>query len=263
MTLGIGRRIAMAAALTAAALAAGCAGAGGGQARTRSVFDLTWGWGWDLTGSATGPYSEWTPVEREKRMDYYRAHVRTEDAAGNPLPPAQQVEFVRDAKANAPTGQTAAPAAFVDIEGRPVRIEDWRGRKSLVLVFTRGYPGYICPLCTSYTAQIAYRYPEIAAAGAEVLLVFPGSPDKVEDFVRAAKEIAEQEGPGSLPFPVLLDTELKGVDAFGIRGDLARPSTYVIDRKGTVRYAFVGSEPHERPDVDTILAEIRRAGAGE
>jgi peroxiredoxin len=142
-------------------------------------------------------------------------------------------------------------------------MEDYRGKRSVVLVFTRGYPGYICPLCTSYTAQIAHRYADIAAAGAEVLLVFPGSPEKVGDFVKAAREVLELEGPGALPFPVLLDVEMKNVELFGIRGELARPSTYVIDRTGTVRFAFVGEQPHERPDVDTILRELRRAGGAE
>jgi peroxiredoxin len=93
--------------------------------------------------------------------------------------------------------------------------------------------------------------------------VFPGSPEKVQDFIRAAREVLEQEGPGALPFPVLLDVSLRNVDAFGIRGDLSKPATYVIDRAGTVRYAFVGDQPHERPDVETVLAEVRRAGGGE
>jgi len=140
-----------------------------------------------------------------------------------------------------------------------VRLEDYRGKASLVLVFTRGYPGYVFPLCASYTAQIAHRYREIKEAGAEVLVVFPGSPDRVDDFVRAAREILEQEGEGALPYPVLLDADLSHVSAFGILGDLAKPSTYVIDRSGAVRFAFVGDQPHERPDVATILAEVRRA----
>lgn len=245
--------------LSCASLApAGCSAPGGGRASGgRSVLDITWGWGWDLSGSA-GTYADASPAERERSLAYYREHVRTADDLGNPLPPVRQVAFVPEAKANAPTGQAVEPAAFVDSRGMPVRLEDFRGKRHLVLVFTRGYPGYICPLCTSYTAQIAYRYPDLAAAGAEVLLVFPGSPGKVQDFVRAAREVLEQEGPGALPFPVLLDMDLKGVAAFGIQGDLAKPSTYVIDRAGTVRYAFVGDQPHERPDVETILAELRR-----
>ncbi len=248
--------------LAVATVAAGCASGGKGDARGRSVFDLTWGWGWNLTG-ASGPYADAPPAAREKRMDYYQAHIRTEDAEGNPVKPVEQVQFTAGAKSNAPTGKPADPASFVDTKGNPVRLEDFRGKRSLVLVFTRGYPGYLCPLCTSYTAQIAHRYGDIAVAGGEVLVVFPGSPDKVQDFVDAAREIAEQEGEGALPFPVLLDIDLKQVAAFGIQGDLAKPSTYVIDREGKVRFAFVGDLPHERPDVETILAELRRLGGAK
>jgi peroxiredoxin len=250
-----------AAALGAVLALAGC-GTTGTDHATKSVMDLTWGWGWDLSGSA-GPYQDLSPAEREARLDYYRSRVRTRDAKGNPVKPVDQVEFIHDAKPNAPTGGAVEPAAFVDTQGNAVSLADFKGRKSVVLVFTRGFSGYICPLCTSYTAQIAYRYKDIAAAGAEVLVVFPGSPDKVQDFIRAAREILEQEGAGALPFPVLLDVNLKGVKAFGIQGDLARPSTYVIDRDGTVLYSFVGDQPHERPDVQTILTVLRRAGAKE
>lgn len=249
--------------LAVAALAAGCASGAKGGGGARSVLDITWGWGWNMTGSATGPYADQSPGEREKRLDYYRAHVRTEDAQGNPVKPVDQAQFVADAKSNAPTGKDAEPASFFDVKGNRVRLEDWRGKKALVLVFTRGYPGYLCPLCTSYTAQIAHRYREIAAAGGEVLLVYPGAPDRVQDFLDAAREIAEQEGEDALPFPVLLDTELRQVAAFGIQGDLAKPSTYVIDLAGKVRFAFVGEQSHERPDVDTILAELRRPGVAK
>jgi peroxiredoxin len=252
-----GTAFAAALAIAATGCAAGGAGAGGGG---KSVLDATWGWGWDLSG-ASGPYAQMSPAERERELDYYRSRVRTEDAAGNPVPLVEQVAFLPAAEAapNAPTGAAPPEGGFVDATGRAVRLEDWKGKATLVLVFTRGYPGYLCPLCSSYTAQIAHRYGEIRDAGGEVLVVFPGAKDKVEEFVRAARAILEEEGPGALPFPVLLDRDLAAVTSFGIVGDLAKPSTYVIDRAGSVRYAFVGSQPHERPDLDTILAEVRRA----
>ncbi len=246
--------------LMAVALLAGCSapGPGGGSpSGGKSVLDITWGWGWDASSSA-GPYGDMSPAVREKKNDYYREHVRTEDAAGVPLAPVDQVQFLPEAKSNAPTGEPVQPASFVDTAGRPVRLEDFKGKRSLVLVFTRGFAGYLCPMCTSYTAQIAHRYGEITAAGAEVLLVFPGSPDRVEEFVKAARATLEEQGPGALPFPVLLDVDLAKVDAFGIRGDLARPSTFIVDRAGSVRFAYVGEQPHERPDVETILAELLR-----
>lgn len=259
------RGLLLAAAVAGALAGAGCSAPGTGPAPgTKNVLDMTWGRDWDLAGAA-GPYQDLTPAEREQRFEYYRSRVRTADAAGSPVRPVEQVAFLPEAEArpNAPTGAAADPASFVDTRGATVSLADFKGKKSLVLVFTRGFSGYLCPLCASYTAQIAHRYKDIAAAGAEVLVVFPGSPDKVADFVRAAREITEQEGPGALPFPVLLDVSLKNVKAFGIEGDLAKPSTYVIDRAGAVRYAFVGSQPHERPDVATILAELKRAGGPE
>ncbi|MCK6480644.1 MAG: peroxiredoxin family protein [Planctomycetaceae bacterium] len=252
------RNRAILASTLAAILLAGCsAPGGGGSSSTRSVLDLTWGWGWNAVGG-TGPYADQTPAMRERHLAYYRERIRTEDRNGTPLAPVEQVQFLPGAESNAPTGQAVEPASFVDVEGRPVRLEDYRGKRNLVLVFTRGFPGYLCPLCTSYTAQIAHRYRDIAAAGGEVLLVFPGSPEKVGEFVKAARAILEESGPGALPFPVLLDVDLKRVDAFGIRGDLARPSTFIVDREGKVRYAFVGDQPHERPDLDTLLAELKR-----
>ena len=243
----------------AALLLAGCAAGG-----PPSVLDITWGRGWDSSGStAYGQEAEAPDAKKTAWADYYRSHVTLVDAAGKAVKPVDQMRFLAAAPANRPVGKEADPAAFVDTRGSRVSLADFKGRKSLVLVFTRGFPGYLCPMCTSYTAQLAHRYAEFTAAGAEVLLVFPGSPEKVQDFVRCAREVLEQEGPGALPFPVLLDVSLKNVDAFGIRGDLARPATYVIDRAGTVRYAFVGEQSHERPDVAVVLAEVKRAGGGE
>jgi peroxiredoxin len=242
----------------AAAVLAGCGAPGGGG--RRSVLDATWGWGWDRRGAPQGPYADAPPAEREERLDYYRDLVRTEDAAGNPVAPVDQVRFTPDAASNAPTGAPVLPESFVGQDGGTVRLEDFRGRRNILLVFTRGFPGYICPLCTTYTAQVVHRYADIAATGTEVVLVFPGAPDKVANFVSAAREIVAIEGSAALPFPVVLDPELAHVDRFGIRGDLSKPATYIIDREGTVRYAYVGAQPHDRPDMATLVSELRRLG---
>lgn len=252
-----------------AILTTGCGSTGGTSggsatppaAKGKSILDLTWGWGW-ASSSTSGLYADLTPVERERMLDYYRSRVRTTDSSGQAMAPVEQIQFTEVAPSNRPTGQEVEPATFIDRNGARVALADFRAKKNLVVIFTRGFPGYLCPLCTSYTAQVAHRYPEIAAAGAEVLVVFPGSPENVDDFVRAAREIVDLEGEGALPFPVLLDVELRNVDLFGIRGDLSKPATYVIDREGKVRYAFVGELPHERPDVDVIIAELGRIGGG-
>ena len=37
------------------------------------------------------------------------------------------------------------------------------------------------------------------------------------------------------------------------------PATFVIDRKGIVRYAYVGDYWGDRPSADTIFEEVKKA----
>ena len=64
---------------------------------------------------------------------------------------------------------------FVDTLGEEVRLDDYRDKKHLVLVFTRGFSGQLCPYCTAQTSRLISNYAEFEALGAEVLLVYPGS----------------------------------------------------------------------------------------
>ncbi len=171
-----------------------------------------------------------------------------------------------DKDANQKTGVKLPPedqATLVDREGKPASLTAWRG-KPVVLVFMRGFPGFICPYCTTYTAQIATRYDEIKAAGAEVLVVYPTEEkdtDKVAEFVKACNEILTEEGEEGLAFPVLLDPGLKVVQQYNIQGDLSRPSTFVLDAEGVIRYVYVGKDSADRPSVERILEEVRALGS--
>lgn len=149
-------------------------------------------------------------------------------------------------------------------DGRVARISDYRGRP-IVLVFNRGFAGYICPYCTTYTAQLATRYEEIKAAGGELLLVYPTRDTdeaRALEFTDAVNEILSQEGKEGLPFPVFLDRGLAATLRFNLSGELTKPSTFVLDRAGVIRYAYVGNAPDERPAVDRVLEELR-AAAGD
>ena len=52
-----------------------------------------------------------------------------------------------------------------------------------------------------------------------------------------------------IPYPILLDINLSSVDQLGIRSDLAKPSTYIIDREGRVRFAYVGESIATAPQL--------------
>ena len=181
----------------------------------------------------------------------------------------RRFEF-EDLPSNQQTGQALVAAEgeeaeFVDANGRPVRLSDFRG-KPLELVFARGFVGWVCPYCSTYTAQIAHDYPRIQALGAEVLLVYPAENDDLavlEQFTNAVNAILEEEGDDAVPFPVALDPGLRSTRRFNLLGDLSRPSTFVLDGGGTIRYAFVGETPEERPAVSRIVEELEALRAGK
>jgi peroxiredoxin len=178
-----------------------------------------------------------------------------------PRPASRRKEFKQDLASNRETGKPldgGEEARFVDPQGQEKLLSAWRG-KPVVLVFTRGFAGYVCPYCTSYTAQIAQRYQEFTAQGAEVLLVYPAKADDQETkdrFVKAVEEQLAEEGQAGIPFPVFLDPGLAAVKRFNLTGELSKPSTFVLDANGVVTYAYVGSAPDERPSLDRVLKEL-------
>jgi peroxiredoxin len=62
--------------------------------------------------------------------------------------------------------------------------------------------------------------------------------------------------PEVIPFPVLLDVELRAVDRLGLRHDLSRPATYILDKAGDVRFSYVGKDLSDRPSVKALLKEL-------
>ena len=149
---------------------------------------------------------------------------------------------------------------LVDAKGKDVELSSLLG-KPLVLVFMRGFAGTVCPYCTSYTAQMASRYDEFTAAGAEILIVYPTREEdreQVKTFVEIVDEILAEEGQASIPFPVYLDLGVKVVKHYNLVGDLSKPSTFVLDPSGKIRYLYVGRDADDRPSLGRVLAEVKK-----
>ncbi len=63
-----------------------------------------------------------------------------------------------------------------------------------------------------------------------------------------------------LSFPLLSDSDLSVIKAYGIlneRREVAYPTTFVIDRSGTVRHAREDVGVRVRPSPDDLLAALR------
>ena len=140
---------------------------------------------------------------------------------------------------------------FIDRDGNSVRLQDFHGKKHVVLVFMRGFAGFLCPYCTTQTSRLIANYEAFESRGAEVLVVYPGKREDVDTFVREAQQSATET-----PFPILLDEEFEAVTFFDIRDQLARPSTFIIDRAGNVRFAYVGYSPNDRPSIKAMLQQL-------
>jgi peroxiredoxin len=191
------------------------------------------------------------------------------DDGGYPPPAAITFRDTAPANVEAPEDLTQLP--LVDAEGTPIDFGQYRGKKHVVLVITRGFTGSqnqvngksigsICIYCSTQTARLMANYPSFAKQDAEVLVVFPVArsedAEQLRLFTSAVKREASTEK--EPPFPLAVDTELKAVDLLGIRADLSKPATYILDKAGRVRYAYVGSSLSDRPSVKALLAELSK-----
>jgi peroxiredoxin len=151
------------------------------------------------------------------------------------------------------------PTMFLDSRGNSVELKRYLG-KSVVLVVVRGLPespgGVFCPYCLAQANSLSKNYSEFTGRNAEVLLVVPGSQGVTTAFLQ------QVQGGGSatveLPFPLCLDENAIAANQMGIRGDLAKPSTFILDREGKIVYAYVGKSTSDRPSVKAVLAELDR-----
>ncbi|MEM6798511.1 MAG: redoxin domain-containing protein [Planctomycetota bacterium] len=137
-------------------------------------------------------------------------------------------------------------------------LKDYIGKKNLVLVFTRGYyGGRVCPFCATQTAQLAAAKDEFTKRDAVVLIIYPGSGEHLPDFVAAVTEVdREQADFAAVGWPVLLDKDLAAVNLLGIAADLARPSSFIVDKQGNVVFAYVGANRTDRPSAKALLSQL-------
>ena len=75
---------------------------------------------------------------------------------------------------------------------------------------------------------------------------------------------------GGLPYELIADFERTMVADYGVRRDdvagyagMAKRTVYVIDRGGTIRWAWERSKDQPLPDYDLVLDEARKVTAGE
>lgn len=152
-------------------------------------------------------------------------------------------------------GQPAPDFTLSDQDGRVHRLSDLRGKKAVVLVFINGVT---CMYCTGQVANLRARLDRFEAGGAQVLVVESSEPYRIRATLDEARIPA-----GDLALPVLADPSHTVAATYGVAMQmhhvewLNRPTSFVIDRDGVLRYAHRGQEVSDRPTTDDLLAQVQ------
>jgi peroxiredoxin len=173
--------------------------------------------------------------------------------------PIGEIHFKDDAPANTTVAESITSLIFTRPEGGEVSLQDFVKEKTVVLVVTRGNTNPICPYCSTQTARLISAYDDFVERGVEIVVVYPvesaAHSQALDKFLASSLEkLSDPNRP--VPFPVLLDVELHAIDQLGIRKNLSKPATYIIDRTGEVRYAYVGNHLADRPSVQALLKQL-------
>jgi|GEM_PF-2099406 len=172
-----------------------------------------------------------------------------------PSNPADIV-FKDNVESNVKVPDALSKVAFLDMDGNQVKLESYLGKKNVVLVFTEGFSGMLCPFCKTQTSRLVANYEKFRERDTEVLVVYPGARDHLDEFVEAARKTEKAEV-DSVPFPLVLDEDLKAVGYFNIASNLAHPSTFIINKKGDIQLAYVGADmTADRPSVSAMLSVL-------
>ena len=168
-------------------------------------------------------------------------------------------------------GDVAPDFTLDDAVGKPVALSDLLAQGPVVVTF---YRGEWCPYCNLQLRALQEVLPAIQAAGATLVAISPQAPDH-------ALTLTEKHG---LAFPALSDVDQSVIGAFKVRFEvtgeledlqinvfqndpaaqnadgrrsLPVPSTFVIDRDGTVRFAAVNADWRVRVEPADVVAAIQ------
>jgi peroxiredoxin len=147
-----------------------------------------------------------------------------------------------------------------DSDGAQFDSESLLGSPAILLF----YRGNWCPLCMAQIKEIADRYQELDELGIKVVLVSP-QPDEL------SRKLAKSH---KVPFRFLVDSDNKVAETLGIAvkhgvpvgmpggyaPDTVMPTLVVTNAQGTIVYSDQTDNYRVRPEPDTFLAILRRAG---
>ena len=172
------------------------------------------------------------------------------------FPDSKDMKFKDSVESNVKAPEAIKELVFTTKNGGEIKMADFFGKKNVILVFTEGFNGMLCPFCKTQTSRLVANYDKFQKRDCEVIVVYPGPEDHLDEFVEAALK-TEKEQVDEVPFPIVLDKDFKATNFFDIHSMHAHPSTYLIDKQGKVKFAYVGNDmTADRPSVKALLNRL-------
>ncbi len=157
------------------------------------------------------------------------------------------------------TGELAQDFELKTLDGTQVKLSILSEKGPVAIVVLRGYPGGQSALCSRQVADLINKASSFADAGATVILIYPGSVDKLDEHAR--EFLADKMLP--INFRYVTDPGYTFANKYGIRWDAKNetvyPATFVVNSKGIVSFALVSKGHGGRAKTEDILKALSKS----
>jgi mycoredoxin-dependent peroxiredoxin len=142
-----------------------------------------------------------------------------------------------------PVGQKAPDFSERDGNGKPVRLNDFRGKKNVVLIF---YQGSFCHVCGKQLESFQTLLDNFSKNNTEVIGI------SADDDLHTQETIGEHGITFSLiPDPQKAIIKLYGVPNLAKKG-LAWPALFIVDKRGIITTSYTAKDSHRLSGPETL-----------
>lgn len=135
------------------------------------------------------------------------------------------------------SGEAAAELAALDLDGAPVRLEDYKGKVVLLNFWLGG-----CGPCLQEMPRLDAYYRANRGRGFEILALNMGQPEATVAQIARRLQVA---------FPLLADSLKITTDRYNV---IAAPTSFVIDRQGRLVAKVMG--PFDEPMLEEKIGRL-------
>jgi len=154
-------------------------------------------------------------------------------------------------------GDMARDFTLNRLDGRPVHLADLLKSGPVVMLMLRGWVGYQCPFCNRQVRDFLVSAGDMQAAGATVVMVYPGAKDLVRS--KAEEFLVDKTQLDNVEF--VTDPDLQVVNLYNLRWDAPNetsyPSTFVFNRQGRVAFVKISRSHGDRSSAAEVLAVLK------